>query len=258
MAWKGRFFMKYSIIVGLLVALAAVAGCEDDPNTGSGGSDTGGSAGEGGSAGSGGHGTAGHGGGTAGSGGGTGGSGGSAQACDNPKVVDNVDPAVRCKTGVPTDVVSVVMAPANTVWADKVEDFSSEYGPENYGSKQALQAPNVYPTSGDEPKAWAQSAEDAANEFIEVGFSTPVVAESVWVFETFNPGAISKITVKAADGPHVVYQASPMQGGFGMCAHVLSVSTKTCSPISAVRIDVASDKVSTFNEIDAVGLIPAP
>ncbi len=238
--------MKYTFIGSIIVALVTVAGCGDGPSNGT---TSTGTAGSGGSAGEGG---------TGGTSSTTNSSGsGGDPVCDNSEVVDKVDPTMRCKGGVDTDVVNVVMAPANTVWADKVDSFSTEYGPENYGAKQALGAPNVYPSSGDMPNAWAQSMQDKPNEFIIVGFSTPVVAESVWVFETFNPGAISKITVAAADGDHVVYEIMPMMGGFGPCAHVLSVSTKTCSPISGVRIDVASDKVSTFNEIDAVGLIPA-
>jgi len=175
--------------------------------------------------------------------------------CDNPAVVDKVDPAMRCKNALPGDVIDIVMAPAAMVWADKVDDFSSEYGPGSYGSTQIKGAPNVYPSSGDESAAWAQKEVDTPNEFIIVGYTTPVVADSVWVFETFNPGAISKITVTAADGPHVVYENMDPKA-IGQCSHVLSVSTKTCSPISAVRIDVASDKVSTYNELDAVGLLP--
>jgi hypothetical protein len=181
--------------------------------------------------------------------------GGSAVVCDNPTVVDKADPTMRCKNALPGEVVNTVMAPPTMKWADKIDDFSSEYGIANYGSTQVKGPPDVYPSSGDEPKAWAQMDVDTPNEFITVGYSTPVVAESVWVFETFNPGAISKITVTAADGDHVVYQNANPQA-IGACGHVLSVSTKTCSPISAVRIDVASDKVPNYNELDAVGLLP--
>jgi len=238
--------MKYAFAVSLIITFGAVAGCGDEPSSGA---TSGGNAGNGGSAGEGG---------TGGTSSSSSSSSSGVMVCDNSDIVDKVDPAMRCKSGMEAmDVVNIVMAPANTIWADKVDSFSTEFGPENYGAKQALGAPNVYPASGDKPQAWAQSMLDEPNEFIKVGFSTPVVAESVWVFETFNPGAISKITVTAADGDHVVHEAMPMMGGFGPCAHVLSVSTKTCSPISAVRIDVASDKVSTYNEIDAVGLIPA-
>ncbi|MBK9261976.1 MAG: hypothetical protein IPM54_19495 [Polyangiaceae bacterium] len=235
--------MKYPIIIGLLVALAAFAGCGDGSN-----GDTSRASGQAAMAAP--VASAAHGGMSSSTG-----TGGNPQVCDDSTVVDNADGNTRCENL--TEVKNVVMAPANTVWADKVDGFSTEYGPENYGAKQAVGAPNVYPTSGDQPKAWAQSMMDADNEFIKVGFSTPIVAEAVWVFETFNPGAISKITVTAEDGDHVVYESTPMKNGFGTCAHVLSVSTKTCSPISAVRIDLDSKTVEGYNEIDAIGLIPA-
>ncbi len=175
--------------------------------------------------------------------------------CDDPTVVDKADETMRCKNALPGEVVNVVMAPATMVWADKIEDFSSEFGIANYGSTQVKGPPDVYPASGDEPKAWAQKEVDTPNEFIVVGYSKPVVAEAIWVFETFNPGAISKISVTAAGVTSVVYE-NPTPKSIGACGHVLSVSTKTCSPISSVRIDVASDKVPNYNEIDAVGLLP--
>jgi hypothetical protein len=278
--------MKYAILMSLVGAVAfAAVGCSDDPKTGdttgSGGSEAsssssssgsagaggamasssssssgaGGGGGAGGGAGGAGGGAGGAGGGAGGAGGGGGGAGGGAMVCDNSEVVDKDDPAMRCQMGVPTQVVNVVMAPPAMVWADKINAFSSEYGPGFYGSGQAKAAPDVYPDSGDEQKAWATMTPDGMNEFITVGYTTPVVAESVWVYETFNPGAISKITITAADGDHIVYMNANAQS-LGICSHILSVSTKTCSPISAVRIDLASEKVGGYNEIDAVGLLP--
>jgi hypothetical protein len=263
--------MKYAILLSFVGALALIMGCEDEPtNSGSSSSSSSssssGQGGEGGtsssssSSGQGGEASSS----SSSSGGGSGGSGGAgggggAPVCDNATVVDKADPAMRC-TGAGNDMVQdTVMAPASMVWADKIEPngFSSQYSPTDYSAMQATGAPNVYPSAADEPAAWASQTTDDQDEFIIVGFTTPVVAESVWVFETYNPGAISKITVKAADGDHVVYD-KPAPTSVGACAHVLSVSTKTCSPISAVRIDVASPDVPGYNEIDAVGLVPAP
>jgi hypothetical protein len=262
--------MKYALLLSFAGALAFVAGCGDDTKTGntggSGGSDTtssssssGNGSSSSGTAGAGGMGTGGMGTGGMGTGGmGTGGSGGGAKVCDNSTVVDKEDAAARCQAGNPSMLVTEIQADPSMIWADKLGPFSSEYGPGMWGANQATQAPNVYPASGDEPNSWAQVAgkEDAAGEFITVQYTTPVVAESVWIYETFNPGAIAKVTITTADGPKEIYNnAGPKP--IGQCSHILSVSTKTCSPVSAVRIDLAADKVIGINEIDAVGLLPA-
>ena len=279
--------MKYAIVLGLVGALAFAAGCSDDPKTtdtsssssgaggestvsssssssGMGGMGTGGMGTGGmgtGGMGTGGMGTGGMGTGGMGTGGmGTGGAGGSGLVCDDATVVDKDDPAMRCANGNPVNVNTAIQAPANMVWASAVamNGVSSEYSSGNmtYHAIQATGAPDVYPDSGDRPEAWASAMEDNQVEFIKVTYATPVMAKAVWVYETFNPGAISKITITAMDGDHVVYtKATPAT--VGTCSHILSASTKTCSPISAVRVDLDSPKVPGFNEIDAIGLVPA-
>ncbi len=290
--------MKYAIVLGLVGVMGFAMGCEETPTTttsssssgaggestvsssssssgmggmgtggmGTGGMGTGGMGTGGmgtGGMGTGGMGTGGMGTGGMGTGGmGTGGAGGSGLVCDDATVVDKDDPAMRCANGVPTDVATPIMAPANMVWASAVamNGVSSEYSmgvnPMDYHAVQATGAPNVYPESGDRPEAWASAMEDNQVEFIKVTYATPVVAKAVWVYETLNPGAISKITITAMDGDHVVYtKATPAT--VGTCSHILSASTKTCSPISAVRVELDSPKVTGFNEIDAIGLVPA-
>lgn len=280
--------MKYATLLVLTGTLALMAGC-DETTTGTTSSSSSGAGGESvgsssssssGTAGAGGMGTGGMGTGGMGTGGmgtggmgtggmgtggmggmGTGGAGGSGLVCDDATVVDKDDPAMRCVNGNPANVATEIMAPPNMVWAAAVapNGVSSEYAsmtPPDYKAVQATKAPDVYPASGDEPKAWASAMEDNQVEFIKVTYATPVVAKAVWVYETFSPGAISKITVTAADGDHVVYTKA-VPATLGICSHITSASTKTCSPISAVRVDLDSPKVPGFNEIDAIGLVPA-
>lgn len=257
--------MKYALLLSFAGSLALVAGCSDDPkpdNTGgAGGSDTTSSSSSGSSSGNMSTGSSSSSSGAGGAGGmGTSSSSssgaGGAKVCDNPTVVDKEDATMRCQNGNPSMLVTEIQADPSMVWADKLGAFSSEYGPGMWGANQATKAPNVYPAAGDEPNSWAQAMEDTAGEFITVEYTNPVVAEAVWIYQTFNPGAISKVTITTAAGPKEIYNnANPKT--IGGCAHILSVSTKTCSPVSAVRIDLASDKVVGYNEIDAVGLLPA-
>ena len=152
-------------------------------------------------------------------------------------------------------IVNPILPPADMVWSDGIVAFSSQFSGSSWSATRANGAPNVYPTAADDPNAWAADNPDTKNEFITVSYSTPVVAEALWVYETYNPGSISSITVTAADGDHLVYTNNTPQS-IGPCSHILSVSTQTCSPISAVRIDLASPLVIGYNEIDAVGLLP--
>ncbi len=249
--------MKYAILMSMVGVAALVSGCETEmpSNTGgSGGSDTSSSSTSSST-------------GMGGAGGGTSSSSSSSTStstsssssgvpvCGDATVVDKADGNVRCANGM---VVDAIMAPVTMVWADSIpaiNGFSSQFSPTDYGAIQATGAPDVYPSSGDEPKAWASQTTDDKVEFIKVEYKTPVVADSVWVFQTFNPGAISKITVTALGVDEIIYENMNPQT-VGSCAHVLSVATKNCSPISSVRIDLNSPKVSGYNEIDAVGLLP--
>ncbi len=247
---------RISMVAPMIVMLAAFAGCGDE-NTGSGGS--------GGTAGSGGSGASGGTGGTGGTGGmssssgsmaGSGGMGGGVPlVCDGGKVVDDADETKRCGV-IATEVATVIMAPATMVWADKVVEVSSEYQTMEYSAKQTLGAPDVYPAGADEPKAWATLGLDNPNEFVTVSFTTPVIGEAVWVYETYNPGAVKKITITTTEGDKVIYDAAAKP--IGACAHIRSAPTMTCAPISQVRIDLGSELVDGWNEIDAIGILPPP
>ncbi|MRG90421.1 hypothetical protein [Polyangium spumosum] len=261
------YVRRISMVAPMLVMLACFAGCGDDGPTGTGGNGgtggsgaaggmggTGGTGGMGGTGGTGGMGGAGGMGGTGGMGGAGGMGGGPMALCDDGMVVDEVDDTKRCVNV--TNLVNEIQAPASMKWADTEIAVSSEYSAAgSYSATQALGAPNVYPTAGDEANAWATATEDAADEYLTVGFSTPVTGEAVWIYETYNPGAVKKVTIKTADGDKVIYD-NPMPKAIGGCAHVLSVPTMTCSPISEVRIDLDSEAVTGFNEIDAVGILP--
>ncbi|MDI1443559.1 hypothetical protein [Polyangium sp. 6x1] len=258
---------RLSMVAPFLVMLACFAGCggpEPDSNGSSGGGGSGGSGGSGASGGMGGMGGMG--------GAGTGGTSSSSSSngsssssgtggvlnCNNGMVVDEPDASKRCKDApMGNQVVNAIPKPDKMVWADEVVEVSSEYQPVDWSSKQALGAPDVYPAGVDAKKAWATFGLDNPDEFLTVGFKTPVIGEAVWVYETYNPGAISKITITTSEGDKVIYE-NPNPSAIGSCAHVLAAPTQTCAPISAVRIDLASEKVDLWNEIDAVGILPPP
>jgi beta-lactamase regulating signal transducer with metallopeptidase domain len=66
-------------------------------------------------------------------------------------------------------------------------------------TNQATGAPNV-PEAGDSSRAWASAGQDNQPEWLELTYDPPVPAAAILVYESFNPGALSKITVQEAGG----------------------------------------------------------
>src|SRR5262245_28626382 len=68
-----------------------------------------------------------------------------------------------------------------------------------WGPEQATGAPDS-PGAGDQASAWASATEDDDDEWLELEYAAPVVAESALIYEVFNPGAVFKIVGYSASG----------------------------------------------------------
>jgi hypothetical protein len=213
---------------------------------------SGGSAGSGGAAGSvgtgatGGIGATGGTGGTGGTGaGGTGGTGGGVG-------VDDPNPSTRCSGN---QVVTPIVFPANTQWAASVIAMSSEYTSSSWSAAQSLGAPNTYPSHGDLTTAWATFSSDLAGEYLAVAFSPAATGSMIYIVETYHPDAVSSVTLTLQGGGTSVVHTKTA-ASVGDCAYVLGVPTGTTQPITQVRIDLGSELVTGWNEIDAIGVVP--
>lgn len=142
-------------------------------------------------------------------------------------------------------------------WATTVRGFSSQYTETSWSAAQALGAPDVYPQHGDLAHAWASRGADDQPEWIELGYDTPRAVSAIEIYETYNAGAIERVTLITTTGRRIEvgHQESPLTGELASRKLVLEVPC-TSEPIAAVRIEVASQRVSGWNEIDAVGLVP--
>src|SRR5262249_62101968 len=82
----------------------------------------------------------------------------------------------------------------------------------------------------------------------------PVVPQAVLVYATFNPGAVSRVTVFRLDGTEVeVWKGrdpTPVGSAKGLSVIPFRVNFKT----NRVKLYLASKEVGGWNEIDAVGL----
>jgi hypothetical protein len=136
-----------------------------------------------------------------------------------------------------------------------VRSFSSQYTNSQWSAAQVLGAPDVYPRSADDPRAWASLSADAPTEFIEVGFATPRHVRELQVFETLGAGAISSVELITVSGARITL-ALPSDQPNSVAAIASFTSSCSTEPIVAARVTLASSKVAGWNEIDAIGALP--
>lgn len=121
-----------------------------------------------------------------------------------------------------------------------------------WGPEQATGAPDTA-TAGDFQTAWASLLPDGGPEWLQVEFPKPVVLGEVRIRETFNPGAISKITAFLNNQEEVLL----WQGESNAPPAPSDMVVKPDSRVLSNRIKVYLDttRVQGWNEIDAVELV---
>ena len=87
-------------------------------------------------------------------------------------------------------------------WADSVLAVSSEYADEgssaSYSAEQALGEPDTF-DYGQYSTAWSPSSTDGTDEFITLGFATPVNATGVVIREASGNGFVRKVELLGVD-----------------------------------------------------------
>lgn len=132
---------------------------------------------------------------------------------------------------------------------------SSSYGTQYWSAQQLIGEPNVYPNYGDVEKAWAPAARNDGLQWIELGFAEAVYVEYVEIYETFNPGAVVKVELIDETGAsHLIWQGTAQAAP--QVSRILTIENQRVDvPARQVRIELQTDKVLGWNEIDTVGLI---
>lgn len=144
------------------------------------------------------------------------------------------------------------------VWASSVNGFSSQYGAPSWAATQALGPPDVFPRNGDIPQAWASQLPDGPGEWIAVGFPRARAIAAVVVYETFNPGAIARVTLTADDGGSFEAPMGQADAETSPDGSVRRRFQLPCTPyrVRSVRIELDTARVAGWNEIDAIGVVP--
>jgi hypothetical protein len=140
------------------------------------------------------------------------------------------------------------------VWGEASGDSAPKAGDRSWGPEQATGEPDTE-SAGDLRTAWASLGPDTQDEWLQLDYAQAIVPAAVIVHETFNPGALNRITITRADTEEVdVWKGDdPTPAGREKGVSIIPVSVET--PTSRIRIHLDSKRVEGWNEIDAVGLI---
>jgi hypothetical protein len=149
--------------------------------------------------------------------------------------------------------INVVLAQQAGGVVDRLA-FNRAQADRAWGPEQATGAPDV-PQPADDGHAWASLSEDAQDEWLELSYHT-AETNSILIYETYNPGAVSEVIVIDDQGKHhQVFKGRDPSIGTDMA--ILAITLPKAIKVAGVHIELASTKVPGWNEIDAVGLMNA-
>ena len=122
-----------------------------------------------------------------------------------------------------------------------------------FGPEQACGAPNTA-APGDRPTAWATDREDARDEWLLVEFAGPLRAMALEVHETFKPGALAAVSVFTPAGEEIEVWRNRTPQPTREPNRVLRIDLPVGFLTERVRLQLASEAVPGWNEIDDVGV----
>ena len=122
----------------------------------------------------------------------------------------------------------------------------------SWGCEQATGAPDT-DGAGDLRTAWASATRDDQDEWLELTYAEEVKPVEVHVIETYNPGALVKVSAATGDMEAVLWKgADPTARDAGSGTSIVKVTAAIKT--NKIRIHLASKDVPGWNEIDAVGI----
>lgn len=146
----------------------------------------------------------------------------------------------------------VYVAPYWYIWRD-LTSVTARRPKRDWGSEQATGEPDTT-MAGDIVTAWASASEDGQEEWLMLEYDEFVAPTAVLVHETYNPGALYRVTAFRPDGEEVeVWKGAdptPSTSDMGVSEIPIRTDFKT----NRIKIYLDSPAVPGWNEIDAVGL----
>ena len=124
-----------------------------------------------------------------------------------------------------------------------------------WGPEQATGPPDTA-GPGDIQTAWASQSPDGQDEWLLLEYAEPIRPKEIVVHETYNPGAVTRVTAFKLDGTEVeVWKGKDPSAGKDIGTS--KVPFKGDFLTNRIKLHIESTKVPGWNEIDAVGLTDA-
>ena len=121
----------------------------------------------------------------------------------------------------------------------------------SWGTEQVIGPPDTV-RPGDAPTAWAPLKANAGKEWLAVGFEQAVDVAEVRIRETYNPGAISKVTAVVNNEEVTLWEGTAEQSTTPR-DFVIPVADGVQTDSVVVHVDTT--RVGSWTEIDAVELV---
>ena len=150
------------------------------------------------------------------------------------------------------------LAPAqNTLWADRVIDFSTELFSIEFSARQVLGKPDVLPVKEESPLAWSPRT-SGKQEFITVGFERALPVSQVAIAETFNPGALYRAyAYDPAGEEHLLFEfPTGLKNTNGGMFTIFFPLTEF--PVASVKLVYDGTRVAGRINIDAIAVSDSP
>jgi hypothetical protein len=143
----------------------------------------------------------------------------------------------------------------NGQWATQAKassTFNDAKGNASYSPNQATGEPNVQ-TYSTTSQAWSSKTADSGIEWIELTFAKPVHATAVRVRESSGSGAVIKIELFDEKGvAQTVWSGADSTKELN---YLIAEFPKTAFKSNRVKVTLATNIVSGWNQIDAVQLV---
>jgi hypothetical protein len=146
----------------------------------------------------------------------------------------------------------VYVAPCWYIWGESRE--RPEPGKRSWAPAQATGAPDT-PSAGDRTTAWASLTPDQQDEWLLLDYARPVRAVLVKVYETYNPGAVSKISGFTETGEEVEMWSGKDPTSPDKEMGVSEIELQKPLVTRRIKLYLNSRETPGWNEIDAVGLV---
>jgi hypothetical protein len=144
----------------------------------------------------------------------------------------------------------VYVAPYWYVWRDR----SDQQRPKRqWGPEQATGEPDTN-MSGDIVTAWASQTPDGQPEWLMLEYAEPIVPTAVLVYETYNPGALVRVTAFKLDGEEVELWKGTDPTTPDTDMGTSEIPVKATFKTNRIKLYLDSPSVPGWNEIDAVGV----